>query len=92
MKKEHTPATEFEKMLMWTSYRYCIGRKSYVVTMADEIALNFAYRLDHNERLSTAKDNSADVMKMGKFLICLRFDNVERLQLIDYALHFSFGF
>lgn len=34
--KEHTPATEFEKMLMWTSYRYCIGRKSYVSCMADE--------------------------------------------------------
>ena len=40
MKKEHTPATEFEKMLMWTSYRYCIGRKSYVVTMADELCDN----------------------------------------------------
>ena len=39
-----------------------------------------------------AKENSADVRKMGKFLICLRFDNVERLQLVDYALHFFFSF
>ena len=68
--KEHTPATEFEKMLMWTSYRYCIGRKSYVVTMADEIALNFAYRLDRNERLSTAKDIRRTIAEQLKFLHC----------------------
>lgn len=66
--KKQTPATEFERMLMWTSYRYCIGRKSYVVTMADEIALNFALRLDYNERLSTAKDIRRTIAQQLNFL------------------------
>ena len=37
-KKIDEKASEFERMLMWTSYRYCIGRHTYVVTMADDIA------------------------------------------------------
>lgn len=49
-------ASEFERMLMWTSYRYCIGRHTYVVTMADDIARHYYSRLDDAEKMSTARD------------------------------------
>lgn len=68
--KKLNPATEFEKMLMWTSYRYCIGRKSYVVTMADEIALN-----------EVADRNPAYEVKWfdGRYIIRSKFDDADEL-------------
>lgn len=68
MKKEHTPATEFEKMLMWTSYRYCIGRHSYVTAMADDIGINFYSKLTEDERLRTAKDIRRQIKDCLHFL------------------------
>lgn len=55
-KKIDEKASEFERMLMWTSYRYCIGRHTYVVTMADDIARHYYNRLDDAEKMSTARD------------------------------------
>lgn len=55
-KKIDEKASEFERMLMWTSYRYCIGRHTYVVTMADDIARHYYYRLDDAEKMNTARD------------------------------------
>ena len=55
-KKIDEKATEFERMLMWTSYRYCIGRHTYVVTMADDIARHYYNRLDDEEKRNTARD------------------------------------
>lgn len=55
-KKIDEKATEFERMLMWTSYRYCIGRHTYVVTMADEMAEHYYNRIDDAEKLHTAMD------------------------------------
>lgn len=42
-----------EEMLMWTSYRYCIGRKSYVTTLASYIAQKY-YPILNNDRLEYA--------------------------------------
>lgn len=55
-KKIDEKASEFERMLMWTSYRYCIGRHTYVVTMADDIARHYYNRLDDAEKMNTARD------------------------------------
>lgn len=55
-KKIDEKASEFERMLMWTSYRYCIGRHTYVVTMADDIARHYYNRLDDTDKMSTAMD------------------------------------
>ena len=35
----------FEEMLMWTSYRYCIGRHTYVTSLAGEMAQHYYNRL-----------------------------------------------
>ena len=46
MKKKKNKCSMFEEMLMWTSYRYCIGRHTYVTSMAGEMAQNYYDRLD----------------------------------------------
>ena len=46
----------FEEMLMWTSYRYCIGRHTYVTSLAGEIAQNYYDRLDDDRLEFTAND------------------------------------
>lgn len=66
--KKLNPATEFEKMLMWTSYRYCIGRHSYVTAMADDIGINFYSKLTEDERLRTAKDICRQIKDCLHFL------------------------
>ena len=52
--------SDFEEMLMWTSYRYCIGRHTYVVTMAGEIGRNYYNRLTNKQKEHAA----ADIRKM----------------------------
>lgn len=45
-----------EEMLMWTSYRYCIGRKTYVTSLASYIGKKY-YNLLSDERSEfTSKD------------------------------------
>jgi hypothetical protein len=45
-----------EEMLMWTSYRYCIGRKTYVTSLASYIGKKY-YNLLSDERAEfTLKD------------------------------------
>ena len=34
-KKQQEKCSMDEEMLMWTSYRYCIGRKTYVSSLAN---------------------------------------------------------
>lgn len=46
----------FEEMLMWTSYRYCIGRHTYVTSMAGEMAQNYYDRLGDERLEFTAND------------------------------------
>ena len=50
MKKKKQEISIDEEMLIWTSYRYCIGRKTYVSTLASYIAKKY-YDLLSNERL-----------------------------------------
>lgn len=54
--KESTKASMFEEMLMWTSYRYAIGRKSYVTSLAYEIPQHYYYKLTSERRQFTAND------------------------------------
>lgn len=67
-------ATEFERMLMWTSYRYCIGRHTYVVTMADEMAEHYYSRLDDAEKLHTAIDIRREIMTHLSYTLPFDFD------------------
>ena len=67
-------ATEFERMLMWTSYRYCIGRHTYVVTMADEMAEHYYNRLDDAEKLHTAIDIRREIMTHLSYTLPFDFD------------------
>lgn len=46
----------FEEMLMWTSYRYCIGRTSYVSSMARDIARHYYGRLGPEREKFAAQD------------------------------------
>ena len=41
---------------MWTSYRYAIGRKTYVASLAYEIPQHYYHRLSPEKRESTARD------------------------------------
>ena len=52
----------FEEMLMWTSYRYCIGRHSYVTTMAADIAQHYYDRLTDERMEFTANDIRKEIL------------------------------
>lgn len=73
-KKLNEQATEFERMLMWTSYRYCIGRHTYVVTMADEMAEHYYNRLDDAEKLHTAMDIRREILTQLRLALPFDFD------------------
>lgn len=73
-KKLNERATEFERMLMWTSYRYCIGRHTYVVTMADEMAEHYYSRLDDAEKLHTAIDIRREILTHLRYTLPFDFD------------------
>ena len=73
-KKLNERATEFERMLMWTSYRYCIGRHSYVVTMADEMAEHYYHRLDYAEKVHTAMDIRREILTQLRLALPFDFD------------------
>lgn len=45
-----------EEMLMWTSYRYCIGRSTYVNSLAPYIGQKYYDLLSEDRRAFTAKD------------------------------------
>lgn len=73
-KKIDEKASEFERMLMWTSYRYCIGRHTYVVTMADEMAEHYYSRLDDAEKLHTAIDIRREILTQLRLALPFDFD------------------
>ena len=73
-KKLNEQATEFERMLMWTSYRYCIGRHTYVVTMADEMAEHYYHRLDDVDKVLTAIDIRREIMTQLRLALPFDFD------------------
>ena len=45
-----------EEMMMWTSYRYCIGRKTYVNTLANYMASHYYPILSDERKQFTSKD------------------------------------
>ena len=51
----------FEEMLMWTSYRYCIGRHTYVTSLAGEIAQHYYNRLSDERMEFTATDIRGEI-------------------------------
>ena len=80
-----------EEMLMWTSYRYCIGRKTYVNSLAPYIGQKY-YNL-----LSDARAEHAATDIRQCIADCLRFhkpsfeyegtvDRDDRNALVDYVM------
>ena len=64
MKKKSTEREQcslFEEMLMWTSYRYCIGRHTYVTSLAGEIAQHYYNRLSDERMEFTATDIRGEI-------------------------------
>lgn len=57
----------FLEELMWTSYRYCIGRHSYVVSMASDIGRYFYDRLSDERKEFTAIDIRREIEESLKF-------------------------
>lgn len=65
MKKKTTERKKcslFEEMLMWTSYRYCIGRHTYVTSLAGEMAQHYYDRLSDERMEFTASDIRREIM------------------------------
>ena len=60
--------SSFEETLMWTSYRYCIGRKTYVTSLAGEIAQHYYKRMDDDMLEFTAKDIRKEIMDKLQWL------------------------
>ena len=59
MKKKSTEREQcslFEEMLMWTSDRYCIGRHTYITSLAGKIAQHYYNRLSDERMEFTATD------------------------------------
>lgn len=67
-KKNGEKCPLFEEMLMWTSYRYCIGRKSYVSSMAGDIASHYYGRLSDERLEFTANDIRQEIFDRLRFL------------------------
>ena len=55
-KEQKTMCSVDEEMLIWTSYRYCIGRKTYVTSLAPYIAKKYYNRLTPERRRFMAND------------------------------------
>lgn len=68
MDKNITPCSDFEEMLMWTAYRYCIGRHSYVTTLAYDIGKNYYNRLSDEKKKFTASDIRSEIYTHIRFL------------------------
>jgi hypothetical protein len=76
-----------EEMLMFTSYRYCIGRQTYVTSLAPYIGKKYYPLLSYEKAEHTAKDIRnciADVLNYGS--LTFRYDGTvsERDALSDF--------
>lgn len=67
-KKKNESCSDFEEMLMWTSYRYCIGRHTYVVSMAHDIARHYYNKLSDERKKFTANDIRQEIKDHLRFL------------------------
>ena len=75
-KKETELCSIDEEMLMWTSYRYCIGRKTYVTSLAYYIAQKYYDKLSDERLEFTAEDIRDCIADILSFHRCctLRYD------------------
>jgi len=92
MAKKKEKCSLFEEMLMWTSYRYCIGRHTYATTMAADMAQHYYDRLTDERMEFTAMDIRKEILDS---LQCLPFNfrihriyNEDPLNPIDALLTF----
>ena len=60
--------SQFEEMLMWTSYRYCIGRHTYVTSLAAEMAQHYYDRLTDDRMEFTANDIRREILDKLQWL------------------------
>lgn len=87
--KEKQLCSTDEEMLMWTSYRYCIGRHTYVNALSTYIASKYYDKLTDNRLQFTANDIRgciADVLRFNKpaFTYEGSVNTNERNALVDY--------
>lgn len=68
MKKKSEKCSLFEEMLMWTSYRYCIGRHTYVTSLSGEMAQHYYDRLTDERMEFTAADIRREIYNHLKWL------------------------
>lgn len=68
MAKKKEKCSLFEEMLMWTSYRYCIGRHTYVTSLAIEMAQHYYDKLDDEKMKFTAMDIRREIYDHLKWL------------------------
>lgn len=58
----------FEETLMWTSYRYAIGRKTYVSSLAYEIPQHYYNKLSDERKQFTAEDIRKEIYNHLSFM------------------------
>lgn len=88
----------FEETLMWTSYRYCIGRHTYVTDMAYDMANHYYDKLSDEKLAFTAMDirsEIADSLRFAPFHIDIdwsidRYDRKPLEFLFNYMIENNF--
>ena len=60
--------SDFEETLMWTSYRYAIGRKTYVSCLSYEIPQHYYKKLSKEKREFTALDIRKEILNHLAFM------------------------
>lgn len=73
MKKKSEKCSLFEEMLMWTSYRYAIGSKTYVESLAYEIPQHYYHRLTPERRQFTAYDIRREIYEHLRIVLPFGF-------------------
>lgn len=80
-----------EEMLMWTSYRYCIGRRTYVSSLASYIGKKYYPLMNDSQRERAAidiRDRIADCLRFNKpgFEYDGTISREERIPLVDFVM------
>lgn len=82
----------FLEDLFWTSYRYCIGRHSYVTTFASDMAEYFYDKIDDDRKPYIAQDirrSIADCLQFKPFNVNFDYTiRVEDRKPMEYLLDF----
>lgn len=90
--KQQKGLSSFEEMLLWTSYRYCIGRRSYVVGLADEYPVHFYDKMSDNQKRHMAQDIRKEIMDRIRFgyisMHISRWDNNDEFNPIKVLMKF----